>query len=142
MTSDWKLEDWFYSPRLSLAAFAFDQNDGEVAPAEGEPLLDVSGHRYLDTNARNTLPLAEHPHGSSTVVYLKDTRTHRSVGIGYTPCDRDLPACESAWVAINLLYALSTGTSRKQQRRETNEQQENNLRRLFVTHSLVILLRA
>jgi hypothetical protein len=55
-----------------MPAFGFNENDGEIAPAEGKPLLDASRHRYLDTAAWNTVSLAEHPHGSGTVVYLKD----------------------------------------------------------------------
>jgi hypothetical protein len=105
-----------------MPAFAFDQNDGKIASAKGKTLLDASRHGYLNPAARNTLPLAEHPHGSGAVVYLKDASAHRAEGIGYSPCDRDLPASESAWVAVNLLYAFARGTSRKQHCRETNQQ--------------------
>lgn len=105
-----------------MAAFAFDQNDGEVASSEREPLLHASRHRYLHTAARNTMPLAKNPHGSGAVVDLKDTRPHGSVGIGYPACDSDLPAGKSAWVAVNLFYALTRGAPGKQNRRQTHQQ--------------------
>jgi hypothetical protein len=97
-----------------MPAFAVDQNDGEIMPAESEPLLDASRNCDLHTAAWNTLSLAEHPHGSGTVVYLKNTRAHRSIGIGYTPCDSDLSSGESARVAVNLGYPFARRASRQQ----------------------------
>jgi hypothetical protein len=105
--------DNFFSHPL-VSTFVFDQNNGEITATESETLLYASRNRHLRTAARNSLPLAEHPHSASAVVDLKDASAHRSVRIRYPPCNGDLSSGESARVTVNLGYAFARRTSRQQ----------------------------
>ena len=101
-------------PLRLVSALGFEQNECEVASAEGESLLDVPNHCDFSAAARNVEFLAEHPQGSGPVIDLKDAGSHRSKRISDPSGDRDFFAGESAGILVNLGDALARRTSCQQ----------------------------
>ncbi len=102
-------------PPLSLM-----KHGSEIVSAECKALLHPSRHGQFRTRPRNSVVVAEHPHGARSVIDLENARSHCSISVNHASRDGNLTPRESSGIAINFGNAFPRGTSRKQQRSHHN----------------------
>jgi hypothetical protein len=106
---------------LSLA-----QNGGEVPPAEGEPMFDMSSHNHCCAVFGNSEVPGDDPQGSSAIVSLEYAATQRSEGIRDPPGDADFFASVAARIPIQVANADARRTSGKQDASDDKQKCSDN----------------